>query len=135
VYAIHGVRVPAHVVEHPELLTPEIILAEPNQEVRRVMVERLGWDRFIDDAELLLVDESDDPGNPGRRIALYDLGDRRVFEEPVRVLLCTNGSPERDGTVRRFGLTTPATCNTALEAAAWTYGLEPAAYAGLERRT
>lgn len=72
--------------------------------------------------------------NPGQRLRLFDLPEA-VFDTPVRVLLCVNGSPERDGTRRRFGLTVPADCTRAMGAAAWTYGLDAAVYAETERRT
>jgi hypothetical protein len=121
-------------IEQPEQLTATAIFKEPNAERRRCMVERRGWDRFVLDAKLALVDSSDDPGNPGQQILLYDVPEQ-LYDTPIRVLLCTNGSPERDGQRRRFGLTVPADCPTALGAAAWTYGLNEKRYAGVTRRT
>ena len=132
VYALHGVRVPADLIEHGWDATR--ILQEPNQEVRRVAIEQLGWDHFVDDADLALVHEDIDPANHGRRLGLYDVPSA-IYGEPVRVLLCTNGTPERDGTLRRFGLTVPADIGDAVHAAAWTYALSRAEYAQLERRT
>ena len=132
VYAWHGVRVPADLIEVG--WSTDRILAEPNAEVRRAAIEILGWDQFIVDAELVLVDQAVDPGNPGQRLALYDVP-AAIYETPVRVLLCANGTVERDGTRRRFGLTTPADMPDAVSAAAWTYGLTGKEYAGLGRRT
>lgn len=129
----HGVRLPAY----PEEImnwTPEQVFAEDNTEVRRSAIEIIGWERFIDQANFTLVDECEDPGNPGNMLSLYDAGSR-IFDEPVRVLLCTNGSPERDGTRRRFGLTVPSTVNTAMGAAAWGYDLTEEQYASVQRRT
>ena len=77
---------------------------------------------------------SDDPGNPGQRIALYDVP-QQIYGVPVRVLLCTNGSPESSGERHRFGLTCPASIDNAVSAAAWTYSLTAEEYAGMERRT
>lgn len=57
------------------------------------------------------------------------------YPEPVRLLLAVNGSTERDGTRRRYGLTVPADMPDALTAAGWTYGLAAADYARAERRT
>ena len=54
--------------------------------------------------------------------------------ERVRVLLCANGTVERDGTRRRFGLTVPEDVPTALAAAAWGYGITAEEYAQLEVR-
>lgn len=59
----------------------------------------------------------------------------RIFDEPVRVLLCTNGTPERDGVRRRFGLTVPGSIQEPVAAAAWTFDLGPSEYRLLERAT
>jgi hypothetical protein len=130
-YFWHGTRVPAWVVERP---TVDAVHAEPNVEVRRCGIEALGWDTYIAAAGLRLVDIAPDPGNPGFDLHLYDLPER-VWGEPTRVLLATNGSAERDGTRRRYGLPVPAGVPTAVSAAAWTYGLTGEQYAGLYRRT
>jgi hypothetical protein len=42
IYAIHGVRVPEHVIERPQEITVEEIDNEWNTEIRRVMIERCG---------------------------------------------------------------------------------------------
>ena len=133
-HAVGGVRVDADIVERPETITVERILTHGNAEQRRVMIDLRGWDWFTTAADLRLVDEAPDPGNTGETIALYDLPEQ-VYDEPVRVLLCTNASPERDGTRRRFGLTVPADCTTAVGAAAWTFGTDEATYGSLVRAT
>ena len=109
------------------------ILREPNAEIRRCAIERAGWDRFVAEAKLAQVGESvPDPGNPGHHLTLFDVPER-IFNEPVRVLLCTNATVERDGTRRRFGLTVPASVRDPLAAAAWTFGVEREQYAELQR--
>jgi hypothetical protein len=127
----HGTLVPAWVVEAP---TVQAIHNESNVEVRRCGIESLGWDAYIAGAGLRLVDRADDPGNPDCRLSLYDLP-ASVWGSRTRVLLATNGSPERDGTRRRYGLPVPADMDTAVNAAAWTYGLDADQYARLARRT
>jgi len=111
------------------------VLAERNAEVRRCGIERHGWDAVTD--RLTLVDEADDPGNPGQRLELYDLGAdlADLYPEPARILLCTNGTVERDGTRRRFGLPVPATHTDPVAAAADLYGWPVEAYRRLEVRT
>ncbi len=129
----HGTRLP----ETPEQIrawSTDRVLREPNAEVRRAAIEIRGWDQFVTEAGLRLVDETDDPGNPGNMIGLYDVP-AAIYETAVRVLLCTNGSPERDGTRRRFGLTVPADLPDALSAAGWGYGLSGPEYALVGRRT
>jgi len=130
-YFWHGTRVPAWVVEQP---TVEAVHAEPNVEVRRCGIEALGWDAYIAGARLRLVDRADDPGNPGCHLSLYDVP-AAVWGTATRVLLATNGSPERDGTRRRYGLPVPAELSSAVHAAAWTYGVTADQYARLARRT
>jgi hypothetical protein len=133
VHTWHGTRVPADLIEG-EGWSTEQILKETNQEIRRCAIERIGWDQFIDRAELHQVgDPAADPGNPGNTITLYELPDQ-LYDEPVRVLLCTNGTVERDGTRRRFGLTVPAEIDDPIAAAAWTYNWPTAAYRKLARR-
>jgi hypothetical protein len=130
VHAWHGTRVPADLIAGK--WAPGDILKEANAEVRRCAIEHMGWDRFVGEANLSQVGAAvPDPGNPGHELALYDVPER-IYEEPVRVLLCTNAPVERDGTRRRFGLTVPATIQDPLAAAAWTFDLEPGDYAQLQ---
>lgn len=46
-YAVHGVRIPGWVIEEPEKITRESIEAEGNIEVRRIMIEKLGYSRYL----------------------------------------------------------------------------------------
>ena len=132
-YAWHGTRVPADLIESG--WSTDRILKEPNAEVRRCAIERMGWDAFITEAGLEQVGPTmPDPGNPGKSLSLFDVPEA-IYDSPVRVLLCTNGTPERDGTVHRFGLTVPADIKSPVAASAWTFGLTEAEYAGLQRRT
>ena len=130
-YLWHGTLVPSWVVEAPSV---KAIHDESNVEVRRCGIESLGWDAYIAGAQLRLVDRAADPGNPDCQLSLYDLS-ATVWGSRTRVLLATNGSPERDGTRRRYGLPVPADMDTAVHAAAWTYGLDADQYARLARRT
>lgn len=69
-----------------------------------------------------------DPGNPGRWIYLAD--DRAGR----RWLVCVDGSPE-GGTHQTHRIQVPAAQTDPVTAAAWTYSVSPAVYAGLARRT
>jgi len=128
VHVWHGTWVPESLVATGWPV--ERIFSEPNVEIRRCAIERYGWHEFITDAGIRIIGEADDPGNPGYVLQLSDdlVG---VFAEPVRVLLCTNATPERDGTRRRYGLTVPVSCEDPVSAAAWTFGLRPAQYVQL----
>ncbi|MEV4359483.1 DUF6745 domain-containing protein [Nonomuraea sp. NPDC049625] len=133
VYFWHGTHVPRAVID--DTLTTDEILRETNAEIRRCAIERRGWDRFIIEAGLEQIGPAvPDPGNPGQTLTLHDVPED-IYATHVRVLLCTNGTVERDGTRRRFGLTVPADCSDPIQAAAWTYGLTPAQYAGAQRRS
>lgn len=127
VHAWHGTRVPAWVMTGP---TADLITRERNVEVRRCAIERIGWETYLDQASLRLVGEAPDPGNQGSRLMLYDLPGRKS-----RLLVAVNGSLERDGRRRKYGLSVPAYLDDPIDAAAWTYGLSGAHYAQLARRT
>lgn len=133
-YVWHGTPVPESLIEEGWSVTQ--IMNERNTEVRRCAIELMGWDKFIKEADLKLIDEKDDPGNPGFKIGLYELSRelRSMYEEPARILLCTNGTVERDGTRRRFGLVTPAHHTNALVAAAELYDVPVEVYAKMQHR-
>ena len=131
-FAVHGIGVPRDLLQSG--WSAGQILRARNTEVRRVAIERLGWDRFVAEAKLGLVHGPvPDPGNPGNTLSLYELP--AVYGVGARLLLCANASPDRDGTVRHFGLHVPAVIDDAVAAAAWTFDLDPQAYAGLDRAT
>lgn len=54
-YAVHGVKIPGWVIENPELITTAKISAERNQEVKRVMMTRYGWHRYVKDINADLI--------------------------------------------------------------------------------
>ena len=83
-----------------------------------------------------LVNEADDPGNPGQRLELYDLGAdlADLYPEPARILLCTNGTVERTAPVAASASLSP-THTDPVAAAADLYGWPVEAYRRLEVRT
>ncbi|MEV4596765.1 DUF6745 domain-containing protein [Amycolatopsis sp. NPDC049253] len=130
-YAWHGTPVPAWVIED---VTADAINTERNVEIRRCAVERLGWDRYIERAGLTFVARAPDPGNRDSELVLYDVP-RAPGTIARRLLLAVNGSVERDGTRRRYGLSVPPWFDDPVDAAGWSYGLTGARYRGLLRRT
>lgn len=126
VHAWHGTRVPSWVITDPRAWR---IARESNVEVRRCAIENLGWGPYISEAGLRLIASVPDPGNPGSELRLYDM------RKETRVLLAVNGSVERDGRRRRYGLTVPGFLDDPLAAAGWTYGLSAEQYSRLLRRT
>jgi hypothetical protein len=132
VNVLHGTPVPEWVLSGP---TVDLIRAEPNIEVRRSAIERLGWDAYIRDAGMTLVASCPDPGNPGAELGLYDDVLTAGRGARARVLIVTNGTPEPDGRRRCYGINVPSDLDKPIDAAAWTYGLNGELYATLARRT
>jgi len=130
-FCLHGVRIPAELMDREP--TVRELHAERNTEVRRVLIEREGWTHYITRAGLRLVGTAPDPGNPGRELRLYRTPPR-VFDSG-RLLLMTNGSPDRTGTLRHYAELVPDGVDDPVEAAAWQYGVPPEVYRDLARRT
>ncbi len=134
-HAWHGTRVPEWVITNP---TVDKAIREPNSEIRRAALERIGWAASIDELVAYhgatFIGSAMDPGNSPNVLELYSLPDS-IYEEPVNLLLMVNGSPDRSGRVRKYGETVPSNIKDPISAAAWQYGVEPSVYAGLARRT
>ncbi len=132
IWSWHGTTVPENVITPG--WAPRRILTEPNLEIRRAAIERLGWPEFVDQAGLTLVATTPDPGNPGCDLHLYDVPEQ-VYGAHVRVLVCRNATLERDGTRRAYGLTVPADISDPVHAAAWTFNIPSSTYRELARAT
>ena len=92
-YSIHNVRVPAHVVLEPEKLTVDQIEKESNLEVRRVMINLYGQERFILDSKSEIV-HTDDFGTLYKKELPGD--------EPLMLVKVTNSTAEADGTYKDY---------------------------------
>jgi hypothetical protein len=125
-YAWHGYRLPqSHewIIREPERLTVAGAMSEPNAELRRIMLEKLGWDRVISESRATVLDEDTNHRQP-RRLLEIDAGGERL-----RVMHVVNGSLEPDGSRREFFLGAMNDANTAHEAVAMSYGRAPRSYA------
>jgi hypothetical protein len=109
-----GVLIDERIAFRPETLDAGEILAEPNAERRRVMMERCGLDRFMRDANALVLDQDRDAGGPRRLLRIELPGD-----EP---LVCV--SVICPSTRRQYMLRVPPTMQTCRQAVAWTAGFE-----------
>jgi uncharacterized protein DUF6745 len=111
-YFWHGVLVPAFVVVRPDWITAHHIETESNAEVRRVMIERMGYEKYILESGAQLI-HSDETG------ALYrkELPD----DEPLMAVHVLNSTPEPDGSVKRYMLRVPPNVERARQAVAWTF--------------
>ncbi len=115
-YFHHGVAVPDKLIEAPEEVTKEDIVAEENAEVRRCYQEILGSERFGNLLGLELIDK--DVDRFGNDLGLYKTAQRDklagtfiYFAEVV----CPS-------TQRRYFLCVPPHLRSAREAVAWTFG-------------
>lgn len=103
-YAVHGVRVPAWIIEKPERLTAKHIDDERNAEVRRVMIERFTPERWLRESGAKVVAEAPaDHPHVGLRTARL-LRKEVADDEPILMLDLLNSTPEPDGTVKRYFL-------------------------------
>ena len=126
VYAWKGVEVPARVIERPERITAADIDRTADIHVRRCMIERMTPERYIAAGAPFRISE-DDTGILWEK--RWPDGDAWAAIEVV------NGTPEPDGTRKRYFLQVPPNMLTARSAVAWTYGLTARQYRGLLMRT
>ncbi|TXL87503.1 hypothetical protein OIE71_29170 [Streptomyces sp. NBC_01725] len=123
-YAWRGMPVPADFLAELTTLDPTRIRTEENAELRRVMLEYYGYDRYLAEsgAEPIGKDET----GILWRIALDD-------DEDVVMVEVVNSTPEPDGTSRTYWLRVPPNTRTAKEGVAWTFGLDAQAYEPLRQ--
>lgn len=109
-----GVPVDERTAFRPQEITSAEALKQRNAELRRVMIERMGYVRFAAEAGAKVLNEDTDPG--GRRQLLrIELDD----DEPLVGLTCNCPS-----TGRQYFLRVPPTTKTCHQAAAWIAGFD-----------
>ncbi|NNJ26243.1 DUF6745 domain-containing protein [Alienimonas chondri] len=117
-----GVTIDERIAFRPEEITAAECLAEPNAELRRVKMERIGFDRLIEEADAKVLDTDTDPGGE-RRLLRVELED----DEPLVVVAVR--CPSTGG---RYVLRVPPKTKTCRQAIAWTAGFDnPNDYAPL----
>ena len=117
-FAWKGVLVPRWIIERPDLVTVRTIAAAQDPQVRRCMIDVLTPQRFIADGGAY-------------RVAVDETGvlwRQRWRWEAWAAVEVINGTPEEDGTYKRYYLQVPANMRSAREAVAWTYGLPEQRY-------
>lgn len=110
----NGVAVSRRVAFAPHTLAHAEILAERNAEVRRVMIERVGYERFLERADAKILDRDSDRGGERRLLRIDIDGD-----EP---LVCV--SVRCPSTKHHFVLRVPPHMTTCHQAIAWTAGYD-----------
>ena len=114
VYAWHGVRLPEWIIEKPQDITVKKIDGEPNTEIRRIMVERYGTERFLKDGGAQ--DISKDACGTLYRREMPD-------DEPLVMVHVLDPSTDRE-----YFLRVPPAIQTAQQAVAWTFEMDENEY-------
>jgi hypothetical protein len=115
-YSWHGTQVPSEWIEDKKDINPELALTWNNVEQRRCLCEILGWVNVLDKLNSVVINEDDDPEIG----VLLEVDIPEIGREKFLKVRC--------GTGREFALPVPPEMKTALQANAWTYGLEPWEY-------
>ncbi len=107
IYAVHGVRIPyalRYIVEQREDITVAKIETESNVEIRRIMIDRYGPARYVQDSGATVVHELS-AAHPlaGLRSARL-LRKEFANDEPIVYVDLLNSTPEPDGCVKRYML-------------------------------
>jgi hypothetical protein len=115
----NGVPISDRIAFDPDSITISEILGERNAVVRRVLLERVGYEWFVDNAQAMVVDADQDSG-----------GDRRLLRIPLDgeedLLFVEVHCPS---TKSRYLLRVPPNMTTCRQAVAWTAGFAaPNAY-------
>lgn len=113
-YHWHGVSIPANWIEDRESLTAQAALTWANIEQRRAACEIVGWINILQELKAKTIEQDEDP-MIGELVEVEIEGSRERF---LRV---------QCGTGREFALPVPPTVKTALQANAWTFGIDDAA--------
>jgi hypothetical protein len=113
-WAWRGMPIPPSLAAELPTLTCDRIRAEPNAELRRVLLEHYGYDRYLRESGARQL-HTDDTG------VLWHLD--LPNDEPLVMVQVVNSTPEPDGTSRIYWLRVPPQTRTAREGVAWTFGL------------
>lgn len=109
-----GVLIDLTTAFFPERLRAATVLKERNAERRRVMIERMGFDRFMREAGTEKLHADRDPGGPRELLRVPMKGDEDI------VCLSVNCP----STGRHYLLRVPPTMKTCRQAAAWMAGFD-----------
>jgi hypothetical protein len=118
-YYVKGVRVPEFVVTQPHRIKVDDINKEANVEVRRIMMERYGLSKYLQNSKAEMIDE-DEFGK------LWRVG--IPGDEALVMVQVQNSTAEPDGTFKDYWLRVPPTMTSPAAAIAWTFRLDPGTY-------
>lgn len=122
IYSWHGLQIPTGWLDRTAL-TPIIALTHDNIEQRRAACEILGWDVILDELNATTIDKDEDPLiGELVEVVINEINAPEIAIIPSKFLRVTCG------TGRNFTLPVPPDMTTALQANAWTYGLDDYQY-------
>lgn len=105
-WVIGGVTVDEQIVMRPETQTLAQIKGEDNAEVKRIRIERYGWDKYLKAVNAVLVEHS--------RNEVEQTDEALMDADGMRVLICACPS-----TARVYAMEVPTTVTTCLAAQQW----------------
>src|SRR5579859_784051 len=109
-----GVAINERIAFQPETITVREVLDETNTEVRRVLLEQIGYETFMEQAHAEVLDQDQDPGGRRRLLRVPLTGD-----EP---LVCLDVYCPSTG--RQYLLRVPPAMRSCHQAAAWIAGFD-----------
>jgi hypothetical protein len=109
-----GVPINERVAFRPETITATEILAETNAELRRVLLERMGYEAFLSAAEAETMHRDRDPGGERRLL--------RVRMQNDEDLVCVSVICPSTG--RQYIIRVPPTMRSCRQAVAWIAGFD-----------
>ncbi len=110
-----GVEVDERIAFRPETIEAKEILREDNSERRRVMLERVGWERFFAEVKPKVIHRDRDPG--GERLLMEFRFDGEREAAVVLAVQCPS-------TGRKYFIRVPPERQTCHAAAAWIAGFD-----------
>lgn len=116
---LRGLQVDERIVMDPRSLTVEEINGQRNIEIRRVMMEQYGLDRYLRKSNAREITKD----------AYGTLWECPVpGDVPLRMVEVLNSTPEPDGHYKTYFLRVPQNVRDPHEAVAWTFGMTKATY-------
>ncbi|HKD74186.1 MAG TPA: hypothetical protein VKB76_01775, partial [Ktedonobacterales bacterium] len=110
-FQLRWLGVPIHGLAalHPETITAQQVLKQGNAEIRRAMLDRMGVERFMSDAQAEVLDEDADAGGQRRLL--------RVVIPDDEALVCL--SVRDPSTGRHYLIRVPPAMQNCHQSAAW----------------
>lgn len=107
-FCVHNIEIESDIILGLTPVTPDLIDSQPNQEVKRILMELYGFDKYIETTGAELIDSSiyksadSDGFVHDREIWLYKKDVKG--SNPMMFVKVINSSPEPDGTFRTYTL-------------------------------